>query len=111
MKNIGGDSHSKFEANLRGISLADAKRMVGSAASTGPAAIAGTLDATATASWGKSFDDLVAHTDATIRAGLANAQNTKRVAAPAASPAAASNVTPSTGPIPVQRRTACDLHR
>jgi translocation and assembly module TamB len=49
MKNIGGDSRSKFDATLDGISLASAKRMMGSAASTGPVAIAGTLDATATA--------------------------------------------------------------
>ncbi len=73
IKNIAGDSHSKFNATLHGISLSDAKRTIGAAASTGAATIAGTLDATATASWGKSFDDLIAHTDATIRAGLANA--------------------------------------
>ena len=73
MKNIGGDSHSKFNATLHGISLSDAKRMMGAAASTGAATIAGTLNATATATWGKTFDDLIAHTDATIRAGLANA--------------------------------------
>ncbi len=102
MKNIGGNSRSKFNANLRGISLADAKRTMRSAASTGPATIDGTLDASATGSWGKSLDDLVAHTDATIRAGLANVQNTKRVEALAASQAASSDVTPSTGPIPVE---------
>ena len=101
VKNIGGDSHSKFDANLRGISLADAKRTMGSAASTGPEAIAGRLDATATAFWGKSFDDLVAHTDATIRAGLTSAQNTRRLPASATSPAAASNVAATPGPIPV----------
>ncbi len=101
MKNIGGDSHSKFEATLRGISLANAKQMMGSAASTGSVAIAGTLNASATAVWGKTFDDLIAHTDATIQAGLVNAPNAKRVAAAANSTEAASNAAPTAGPIPV----------
>ena len=72
VKNIDGDSKSKFDVTLRGISLANARRAIGAAASTGPVAIAGTLDATATATWSKTFDDLVAHTDATIRAGVNN---------------------------------------
>lgn len=101
MKNIGGDSHSKFEATLRGISLANAKQMMGSAASTGTVAIAGTLNATAKAAWGKTFDDLVAHTDATIQAGLVNAPNAKRVAAAANSTEAGSNTPLATGPVPV----------
>ncbi len=39
----------------RHLTCKSAKRMVGSAASTGPVAIAGTLDATASATWGKTF--------------------------------------------------------
>ena len=52
--------------------------MMGSAASTGPVAIAGTLNATATATWGKTFDDLIAHTDATIHADVWESTNTQR---------------------------------
>ena len=81
MKNIGADSHTKMDANLRGISLASAKRMMGSAGSTGPMAIAGTLNATATATWGKTFDDLVAHSDATIKAAVDKAPVSKRAGA------------------------------
>ena len=96
MKNIGGNSRSKVDATLRGISLANAKRMVGAAASTGPVAITGTLNATATATWGKSFDDLVAHADATIQADVDKAQNSKRSA-----PAGSSEVAVTSNPAPV----------
>lgn len=78
MKNIGSDNaHSTLNAALKNISLADAKRTAGSAASTGSVVIAGTLNATATASCDKSFADLVAHTDATINADVANAKRGK----------------------------------
>jgi translocation and assembly module TamB len=102
MKKIGGDSRSKFYASLHGISLASAKRMMGSVASTGPVAIAGTLNATATATWGKTFDDLIAHTDASIHAGV----NRGRDAKPAANPVSASATVPdapySTAPVPIE---------
>ena len=76
MKNIATEhAQSNFNAALRDISLANARRMAGSAASTGPVAIAGTLNATATASWGNTLSDLVAHTDAIIRASVANANH------------------------------------
>ena len=104
IKNIGGDSHSKFNATVRGISLAKAEQMVGPAASTGPVAIAGTLDATASASWGKTFDDFVAHTDAAIHAGVANAEHTTS-AAKATAPTASAGASPTT-PVPVEG----DLH-
>ena len=101
MRNIGGNSHSKFDATLRGISLTNLNRMMGSAASTGPVAIAGTLNATATATWGKTFDDLVAHTDLTIQADVDKAQTSKRLVWAGSSQTAASNSTPSSGPVPV----------
>ena len=101
MKNIGGDSHSKFDANLRGISLADAKRMMGAAASTGPVAIAGTLNATATATWGKTFDDLVAHTDANIHAGVKSAQHNQAVVAQSNSSNPPSTAA-SASPVPIE---------
>ena len=85
MQQIGTDNaRSRFEAALRGISLAQAKRVAGSAASTGTVAIAGTLNATATATWGKTISDLVAHTDASIHASAANAAQSKAGGAPGA---------------------------
>jgi translocation and assembly module TamB len=66
MKNIGGDSHANLDAALRGVSLADLARAFGISASELNVAVSGKLNADATASWGKTFDDLVAHTDATL---------------------------------------------
>jgi translocation and assembly module TamB len=74
MKNIGGDAHSNLAATLRGISLAAAQRTFGSIAPTGSVALSGTLNGTATAAWGKTLADLVAHADATINAGVQNGQ-------------------------------------
>ena len=102
MKNIGGDSHSKLDATLHGISLADAKHMMGKAASTGPVAIAGTLNATATATWGRTFDDLVAHTDATIHAGVENHQPSKLAAVQFSSPSPTPGAPSPTGPVPIE---------
>ncbi|MGA7241549.1 MAG: translocation/assembly module TamB domain-containing protein, partial [Terracidiphilus sp.] len=101
IKNIGGDSHSQFNATLRGISLAKAEQMVGPAASTGPIGIAGTLDATASATWGKTFDDLIAHTDAAIHAGVAKAEHTTS-AAKAPAPTAGAGASVTTAPVPVE---------
>lgn len=102
MKNIGGDSRSKFDATLHGISLANAKRMMGSAASTGPVAIAGTLNATATATWGKTFDDLIGHTDATIHAGVDSGHRLKLAMAQVSSPSPNPAVAPPAGPVPIE---------
>jgi translocation and assembly module TamB len=67
MTNIVGDSHSKVNANLRGVSLADLKRLTGGSS---PAArnvgLEGVLNAQLAATWGKTFNDLAAHADATI---------------------------------------------
>jgi len=104
VKNIGGDSRSKFDATLRGISLANARRMIGPAASTGPVAIAGTLNATATAAWGKTFDDIVAHTDATIEAGLSGEQGPRGPAQRLAARSAQTgtfNSAPTGGSVPI----------
>ncbi len=76
MNDISGDNQrAKFDAVLRGISLAQTKRSLGKAASGGPVAVTGTLNGTATAAWGKTFNDLVARTDATINANVASVAN------------------------------------
>ena len=76
--------------------------MMGSAASTGPVSIAGTLNATATATWGKTFDDLTAHTDATINAGVGSHQPSKLVAAQASSSPATSGAPATATSVPVE---------
>jgi translocation and assembly module TamB len=79
MKNIGDNSHSEMTANLRNISLADATRLAGSK-SAQPVTVSGVLNAEAKASWGKTFDDLIAHTDATIHGSAAGKAATSAVA-------------------------------
>ena len=73
MTALGGDSHSSFHAAMRGISLAAAKRALGRTAATPGVALAGTLNATASATWGKAIDDLVAKADATINGQVTKA--------------------------------------
>jgi translocation and assembly module TamB len=79
MKDLGGNSHSEMTANLRNISLADAARLAGSK-TTQPVSVNGVLNADAKASWGKTFDDLVAHADATIHGSAAGKSATSAVA-------------------------------
>jgi len=82
MKDLGGDNtNSKFDAALHRISLAETRRALGKSASTGPVAIVGTLNGTATATWGKTFNNLVAHADAAIDAAVGNARRGPLVAA------------------------------
>jgi translocation and assembly module TamB len=99
MTNIGGDSRSRVDATLRGISIANAKRMMGAEASSSSVAIAGILNATATATWSKSFDDLVAHADATIQADVDKAQRPRQ--ATGSSKTDDSGNASVTGPVPV----------
>ena len=79
MKDIGGNSHSEATASIRGMSLSQARALMGPSASTGNVVLTGELNADAKAAWGKTFDDLVAKADATITA----AANGKQAAAPA----------------------------
>jgi translocation and assembly module TamB len=72
MKSIGtNNSHSELAATVRGVSVAAAKNMLGPSAATANVALTGQLNAEAKASWGRTFDDLVAKADASIT-GQAN---------------------------------------
>ena len=70
MSNIDGASHSKFNASLRGIRLADVNHAMKSSAVPRNIALAGVLNADANAAWGKTFDDVVAHADASMHASV-----------------------------------------
>ncbi len=72
MTNLGGDSRSNFSAALHNISLAELKQEVGKQAATPGMAFAGTLNATATAAWGRTMDDLAAHADVSIHGQAAS---------------------------------------
>ena len=102
IKNIGGDSHSNISAALRGISLADAARaIVTTTSSKQQVAIAGVLNATATGSWGKKIADLVAHTDATINGGVANARTAQPAPGQPSPQSLTANTSQNTGTVPV----------
>jgi translocation and assembly module TamB len=88
MRNISGNSRSEATASVRGISLAQARQMLGPAASTGNVAIAGELNADAKASWGKTLNDLVARADATITAQAQSTPPGAHASPAAATPAA-----------------------
>jgi translocation and assembly module TamB len=66
MKQLSGNTRSEMTAEVRGVSLAYVIRALGPAAQSTKATVAGALNAEAKATWGKNFDDLVAHTDATV---------------------------------------------
>ncbi|HEX7961431.1 MAG TPA: AsmA family protein, partial [Terriglobales bacterium] len=70
MRDITGASRSELQAALRNISLAQAKSLMKSSAMD-QLALGGSVNGTAHAKWGKTFNDLVAVTDATLDARVA----------------------------------------
>src|SRR5277367_3933377 len=66
VSSIEGNTHSKFNAGLRGIQLADLNRAMKSSALPKGVSLGGVLNADANAAWGKTFDDVVAHADAAV---------------------------------------------
>ena len=72
MRNLSGATRSRLQADLRGISLSDLRSMM-SIPAMQQVNLAGTVNATADATWGKSMNDLVARTDATLQAQVAPA--------------------------------------
>ncbi len=78
MHNLTGATRSNLTAALRGVSLAALKPMMTSPAMQ-QVSLAGTANATADATWGKTMNDLVARTDATLQAQVAPANGGKSV--------------------------------
>jgi translocation and assembly module TamB len=75
MSNIDGNSHSKFNAGIRGIQLAEVNRALKSSAMPKGVMLGGVFNGAADAAWGKTFDDVVAHADATVHGKVSgNAQ-------------------------------------
>ncbi len=81
MQAITGNSHSRFDLGLKGISLAAIKSALGSASKVKDVALEGVGNATATATWGKTLSDLVVRSDATVngRMGRANTAQARNV--------------------------------
>ena len=81
MRDITGASRSELHAALRGVSLAQAKSLIHSPVMD-QLALGGSANGTANATWGKTFNTLVAVTDATIDASVAPKTKTGGVAVP-----------------------------
>ena len=95
---LSGDSQGSVKASLHGISLAQLRQVMGPAAAG--VALTGVLNANARATWGKTFDDLVAHADATIDGHAARSQlATKQVSGSGQGTSAGSVASQSTVPI------------
>ncbi|HWE86416.1 MAG TPA: translocation/assembly module TamB domain-containing protein [Terracidiphilus sp.] len=71
MTQLGGENpHSAFTASVRRISLAQAERLAGNQRAA-PVALAGELNADATATWGRAIADIAAKVDANIHGSAA----------------------------------------
>ena len=66
-----GKSQSHLVADLRGVNVADLKAMMNSPALK-QVALTGRVNADADATWGRTFDNLVAKTNATVKAAIAS---------------------------------------
>ena len=75
MSNLDGNAHSNFKATLRGMQLADLNRAMKSSAMPKNLALAGVLNGQANAAWGKTFNDVVAHADATVQGRVTGTGN------------------------------------
>jgi translocation and assembly module TamB len=104
IKDIDGNTRSQVNAALHGVSLAAARRALGSTAVSTDLTLTGTLDATAAATWGKTFGDLVARTDANL-----NGQVTSRSAQARAIVVQAANQ-PGAAPLPATIPITSAIH-
>lgn len=77
------EQHGRFNANLRGVSLASLENIAGKSASTQNVAITGKLSSKLSAEWNKTISTLIAHADATLD-GLVQRVHPPAVAANAA---------------------------
>jgi translocation and assembly module TamB len=79
MSSVDGDSHSKLNASLHSIQLGDLNRALKSSGVPKNVALGGTLNGDATAAWGKTFDDVVAHADAVVHGKVSRTAGASQV--------------------------------
>lgn len=99
MKNLTGNAHSSVDAVLHDLSLATLRQALGHVAAGTNLALTGTLNVKATASWGKTFDDLAAKADATVTGQVTNGPGAGRIMVARSS--RSSDATPLSETIPV----------
>jgi translocation and assembly module TamB len=86
MKNVGGDSHASVHAALRGVSMAALRQALARAGTPSDVALTGALNATATASWGRTLQDLTARIDATAHGQVARSGSSQNAGSSQAAP-------------------------
>lgn len=94
MKDLGGNSHSDFTTQVHNVSLGELKQLAGRSAATQDVNLAGVVNANATASWGKTTQDLIAHADATIQGNASPRQAQAKSVAVVTTPSAVPPVVP-----------------
>ncbi|HXA85554.1 MAG TPA: translocation/assembly module TamB domain-containing protein [Candidatus Dormibacteraeota bacterium] len=75
IRDVAGASIAQLQASLKGLSLDQAQAATHNA-SMRQAHLSGRVDADANAHWAKTFDNVVAHSDATIKASIGQGQPT-----------------------------------
>ncbi|MGA9673255.1 MAG: translocation/assembly module TamB domain-containing protein [Terracidiphilus sp.] len=95
VKDLSSSPHSEMTAAVHGLSLAELVRAIAPAVQSSKATVAGALNAEVKATWGRNLDDLVAHTDATMKGQVQRGRGAA-VQATAAGPGRAANA--STAP-------------
>jgi translocation and assembly module TamB len=104
MKNIDGDEHSTLNASLHGVSLAQLRQTFVRPTVQPGVALTGTLNATASAAWGKTLSDLTAHADATMQGEAAKAGQGEiaKAGGAGAQPASLRSIPDSSATFPVE---------
>lgn len=97
MQQIGGNSHSNFRLALQNLSPAQARQSLARNISTNGISVAGTVNAKATAEWGKTIDNLVAHADLTL-----NGKAVRPIPPPSSTQTATAAAPPASTVIPLQ---------
>ena len=70
IRDVAGASKARLQASLKDISLKDVANATGNQSSLDQASLAGKFNADADATWAKTLDNLIAHSDATIQAAI-----------------------------------------
>jgi translocation and assembly module TamB len=86
MKNVGGDSRASVRASLRGVRMAALRQALTRTGTPSDVALTGALDATASASWGRTLNDLTARVDATARGQVARSDSSQNTGSSQAAP-------------------------
>jgi translocation and assembly module TamB len=102
MQAIGGNTHSSVHVDLKKVSLAALEKALGSSAPGNEVSLNGAANATATAVWGHTIDDLIAHLDLTLDGNATRPRSGPQPQQPGNAPQPAANTSAASPVIPLQ---------